>query len=314
MNEYWDITHDRAVPTQAVWGLQAAFELDKLTRTQHGTLTDSLPTLAQVRDTAENNLTDALSAKDNHFIKLGNLAIRLPGLLDGLLADDDDLKDQLDKIFAIDADASENHTLRRCRLILPLWTDVNTARAAAVPPKAALTLDYLAVAVAVADFSTTMDLAIAAQKTEAEKQRDVTKAKGDLRTADRKLDRANKRWYQAWLKAYPEGTTEGDAALSDIPMEQGTAQAQKIEILTLTPLADHTVRVNLDPAGGGHATTKELQTMLPGEPEFGHTIPITGNVMIIGPYAANITVTARTRVANSNPGTVTSTPKSVVTI
>ncbi|MEN9575199.1 MAG: hypothetical protein RL514_3054 [Verrucomicrobiota bacterium] len=314
MKEYWEITHDRAVPTQAVWGLQPAFELNNLTRAQHGTLTESLPTLAQFRDTAENNLTDALSAKGNHFTKLLNLAIRQPGLADGLLEDGDPLKDQLDKIFAVDADVSEAHTLRRCRLILPFWTDLNTARAAMTPPKLALTLDYLGVAVTVADFSTTMNLAIVAQQAESDRQRDVTTAKGALRAADRKLDRANKRWYQAWLKAYPEGTPEGDAALSDIPTEQGTAQAQKIEILTLTPLADHTVRVNLDPDGGAHASTKELQTMLPGETEFGHTIPITGNEMILGPYPAGTALTARTRVANSNPGTVTSTPKSVVTI
>jgi len=38
MKEYWEITHDRAVPTQAVWGLQPAFELNNLTRAQHGTL------------------------------------------------------------------------------------------------------------------------------------------------------------------------------------------------------------------------------------------------------------------------------------
>lgn len=314
MKEYWNITYDRAVPTQVVWGMQAAFELNNFTRTQHGTLTDSLPTLAQARDTAENNLTDALAAKHTVFNKLKNLAVRVPGLLDGLLADEDELKEQLDAIFAVDADLSENHILRRCRLIVPLWTDVNTARAAAVPPKAALTIDYQGTAIAVADFSTAMSDAITAQKTEAEKQRLVTNAKSALRAADRKLDRANKRWYQAWLKAYPEGTPEGDAALADIPTEQGTAQAQKIDIDTLTPLADHTVRVNLDPNGGAHATTKELQTMLPGETEFGHTIPITGNEMIIGPYAVGITVTVRTRVANSNPGTVTCTPQSVVTI
>lgn len=314
MNEYWNITLARAMRTQAVWGMKPEFELNSLTRTQHGTLTDSLSTLAQARDTAENNLTDALSAKGTIFTKLVNVSIRLPGLADGLIEDDDVLHDQLDKIFAVDADVSENSTLRRSRLILPFWTDLNTARAAAVPPKLALTLDYLGVAVAVADFSTAMDSAITAQKTEADKQRFVTNAKSALRTADRKTDRANKRWYKAWLKAYPEGTPEGDAALSDIPTEQGTAQAQKIEILTLTPLANHTVRANLDPNGGAHATTKELQTMLPGETEFGHTVAITGNEMILGPYAAGIAVTARTRVANSNPGTVTSATKSVVTI
>lgn len=314
MKEFWEITHDRAVPTQVVWAMQAAFELNNLTRTQHGTLTDSLPTLAQARDTAENNLTDALAAKHTVLNKLKNLAVRVAGLIDAVLADDDELKEQLDAIFAVDADVSESHILRRCRLILPLWTDVNTARAAATPPKDELTIDYQGTAIEVADFSTAINAAITAQKTEAEKQRLVTNAKSALRAADRKLDRANKRWYQAWLKAYPEGTPEGDAALADIPTEQGTAQAQKIEIDTLTPLADHTVQVDLDPNGGAHATTKELQTMLPGETEFGHTTPITGNQMIIGPYAEGITVTVRTRVANSNPGTVTCTPKSVVTI
>jgi hypothetical protein len=44
----------------------------------------------------------------------------------------------------------------------------------------------------------------------------------------------------------------------------------------LTALADHTVRVNLDPAGGAHATTKELQYLLPGEADFGHSTAITG--------------------------------------
>jgi hypothetical protein len=312
MNEYWEITHARAVATQAVWGMQPTFELNNLTRTQHGTLTDSLPTLAQTRDNKENDLTDALAAKHTVFDKLQNLAIRVPGLIDGLLDDDDDLKEQLDAIYGIDPAASENSALRRARVILPLWTDVNTARAAAVPPKPALTVDYLGAPVAVADFSATIDLAIAKQKTEAEKQRDVTNAKSALRTADRKTDRANKRWYQAWLTAYPVGTPEGDAAVAQIPTEQGTAQAQVLPILSATAQPDHTVIVALDPAGGAHATTKELQYQLPGEPEFGHSTPITGNQLTAGPFTAGASVSFRTRVANSNPGFVTSPVVTVI--
>ena len=314
MKEYWEITHERAVATQAVWGMKPTFELNKLTKAQHATLTDSLPTLAQIRDNKENDLTEAIAAKNNLFAKLQNLGVRLPGLIDGLLDDDDDFKDQLDAIYAVDADASEAHTLRRARLILPLWIDVNAARAAAVPPKGELTLDYQAVSVGSSNFGGDMVLAITAQKTEAERQRDVTNAKSALRTADRKTDRANKRWYQAWLQAWPKGTAEGDAAQSQIPTEQGTAQAQSLEILTLTPLPDHTVRVNLDPSGGAHATTKELQYQLPGETELGHSTPITNNEMIVGPFAAGANVIFRTRVANSNPGTVASAPKSVVVI
>ena len=311
MNEYWEITYERAVATQAVWWMQPTFEINNLTLTQHGTLTDSLPTLAQTRDNKENDLTDALAAKHTVFDKLQNLAIRVPGLIDGLLDDNDELKEQLDAIYGVDP-RSENSTLRRSRLILPLWTDVNAARVAAVPPKPALTLDYLGAPVGVADFSATIDLAIAKQKTEAERQRDVTNSKSALRTADRKTDRGNKRWYQSWMLAYPVGTPEGDAAASQIPTEQGTAQAQELPILSAVAQPDHTVIVTLDPAGGAHATTKELQYQLPGEPECGHSTPITSNSMTVGPFAAGVTVSFQTRVSNSNPGFVTSSVVAVI--
>ena len=312
MQQYWEITLERGIDTQAVWGMQLTFELNGLTRTQHGALTDSLPVLAQTRDNKENDLTDALAAKHDIFEKLVNLAVRVPGLLDGLLDDNDPLKEQLDAIYGVDADASENSGLRRGRMILPLWTDVNTARAAAVPPKAALTISYQGVDVAIADFSATIDAALAIQKTEAERQRDVTNAKSALRTADRKLDRGNKRWYQSWLLAFPAGTPEGDAALSQITTEGGTAQAQVLPILSATALPDHRVELQLDPNGGAHGTTKELQYQLPGEPEFGHSTPITGNTLTVGPFTPGVTVNFRTRVSNSNPGFVTSNVVSVV--
>ena len=128
MKEYWEISHERAVATQAVWGMQPTFELNGLTRPQHGTLTDSLPTLAQTRDNKENDLTDTLAAKHDIFDKISSIGGRMPGLIDGLLDDNDPLKEQLDAIYAVDADASENSSLRRGRLVLPLRTDVNPAR------------------------------------------------------------------------------------------------------------------------------------------------------------------------------------------
>ena len=178
-----------------------------------------------------------------------------------------------------------------------------------VPVFPALTLDYQGTPVAVADFSASVEAALLAQKTEAEKQRDVTNAKTSLRAADRKCDRGNKRWYQAWLLAYPVGTPEGDAAISQIPTEQGTAQAQVLAILA-TPLTDHRVRLTF--GGGAHATTKELQHQLPGEPEFGYSTPITANDMTVGPFTAGLSISFRTRVANSNPGFVTSPAVTVI--
>ena len=175
-----------------------------------------------------------------------------------------------------------------------------------MPPKPPLTVDYQGTAIGVAEFAALINAALAAQKTEAEKQRLVTNAKSALRSADRKLDRGNKRWYKAWVKAYPAGTPEGDAALSQVPTEQGVAVPSVLAILSATPLADHRVTITLDPSGGAHATTKELQTMLPGETEFGHATPITANSMTVGPFAAGASISFRTRVSNSNPGVVTS--------
>lgn len=312
MQQYWEITHERAIDTQAVWGMQLLFELNNLTRTQHGTLTDSLPALAQTRDNKENDLTETLAAKHDLFAKLVSLIVRVPGLIDGLLEDDDPLKEQLDAIYAIDSDASEQAALRRSRLLLPLWTDVDAARAAAVPPKPALSLNYQGADVMVADFSTTIDAALTVQKTEAERQRDVTNAKTALRAADRKLDRGNKRWYQAWLLTFPVGTPEGDAAQSQITTEHGASDPLVLPILSATPLPDHTVDLQFDPNGGDHATVKELQYQLPGELEFGHSTPLTGNAMTVGPFTPGITVVLRTRVSNSNPGYVTSDAITVV--
>lgn len=313
MNEYWEITRERSVATQAVWGMQLAFELNGLTRTQHGTLSDSLAVLAQARDTAENNLTDALAAKHTVFAKLSNVATRMPGLIDGMLDDEDELKHQLDAIYGIDANGSENSAMHRARLLVPLWTDVNTARVAALPPKPELTLDYLGVAVTVAILSSTIDAALTAQKTEADKQRLVTNAKSALRTADHKTDRANKRWYKAWLKAFPVGTPEGDAAVSQIFTGSGTPDPSPLNILSALPQVNQTVIVSFDPAGGANGTTKELQYQLPGELEFGHSTPITGNSLTVGPFTPGATISFRTRVANSNPGVVTS-PAVVVVI
>ena len=314
MKEFWEITHDRGVDTQAVWGMQPDFAINKLNKTQHAALTDSLPTLAEARDAAENNLTTSISAKETTFRKLKDVAVRLPGILDGTLEDDDELKDQLDAIYAIEPNISEAHVLRRCRLLMPFWEDVDEARANASPPLAVMTIKYQGEELNQGAFASAVALSIAQQKDEAEKQRLVTNAKSALRTADRKTDRGNKRWYKSWMNTYPIGTDEGDAAQEQIETEQGVAAPTALEILEVSAVADHSAHLDLDPAGGNHATTKELQYKLPGETEFGHTTPITGNTMNAGPFTVGATVTFRTRVSNSHPGSVTSEPKSVVIV
>ena len=44
MKEYWEITHERATATVAVWNLQSTFALKGLTLAQHTTNCTGLPT------------------------------------------------------------------------------------------------------------------------------------------------------------------------------------------------------------------------------------------------------------------------------
>jgi len=131
-------------------------------------------------------------------------------------------------IYGVDVDISDAHKLRRAKLILLLLPDVNTARAAMTPPKPVVKIDVpdgtpgvAGTSIGVAELTTLIATCEGLLAILDVKQKDVSAAKSALRAASRQLDRANKRWYLAWLKAFPEGTPEGDAALSGITTEQG---------------------------------------------------------------------------------------------
>lgn len=64
--------------------------------------------------------------------------------------------------------------------------------------------------------------------------------------------------------------------------------------------------------GGESLRSGGVSSLFPGETEFGHSTPITANQMNVGPFDPGSTVSSRTRVANSNPGFVTSPVVTVV--
>lgn len=319
MKEYWEITHERGVATYAVWALAPAFELRGLTRAQHLARVDSLPGLAQARDSRETELSNAFSTRDTRFAQLGELDVRVPAIIEGMLTEDDELHGQLDAIRAVDVDVSEDQKLRRGRLVRELWEDYNAVLAALVPPVAALLVPYRApgsdapaVNVGLAAFDALIAACLQAQAGVAAAQTAVTNAKGDLRKAEAKADRDNKRWYLAWCRMFPEGTQEGDAARSDVPTEAGTLPPVALEIASLAASLARLVTLTYPASGGEHATTLELQYRLPGEVEFGHSTPVVRPEQTVGPFPAGSTVTFRTRGANSTPGVVLSQPKTVL--
>jgi hypothetical protein len=319
MKEFWEITYERGIATNAVWAMQPAFELRGLTSTQHSDNVGTLPELAQVVADKEGDLSDAYESRNDYFAKLTSLIVRVPGVIDGMLTEDDDLHGQLDGIYSIDGQSSLASALRRARLVAPLWEDFNAQLAAATPPKPAFTIDYKQpgsdlppVTVTQADFAALIGNCEAALTSVAGVNRSVTNAKSALASLDKRVDRDNKRWYKAWVKNYPEGTPEGDAALSQIPAEQGTPEPNALEISSVDSHTNHTATINYPATGGEHATTLELLYKLPDEEDFGHAVPVTRPSQVVGPFPAGTVVIFVTRVSNSTPGVVFGTPRSAV--
>lgn len=318
--EYWEITHERATATCAVWYMDQLFEMKNCDYAGHVSRTAALPGLAAARALAEGNLSDAREDCLDFLAEINELNSRVPGIIKGRISADDDLHGQIDKIQAIDMNVSEAQSLRRARLVEGLWVDFNAAQATEIPAKPALSVKYKkkdsedpAVDITAAAFhtliTTTAPEAIATRE---EKLRLVNNAKTALRTAEAKLDRDNKRWYLAWLKTYPAGTAEGDAALSQVPTEEGTQPPNALQISSIIVHGDRTVTVNYPDNGGEHATSLELLHKRAGEEAYGHTTPVARPSQTLGPFDPFETVTFITRVANSTDGNVLSEPVSAV--
>ena len=304
MKRYWETTHRRGVFTLPVWAMKATFELRNLTLAQHRTNVESLPTLDEIRTGKELDLTHAMAARATCFTALRDLNVRVPGLIHGALEDDDKLHEDLDKIFAITPELSQDSDLRRARLVGKVWLAYNAQLAALTPPKPALTVRQGAADVTATQFVQMGADALVAQDAEGQAVKDLSEARSGLRTRDRKVDRDNKRWFESWTKAFPAGTPEGDVARSTVPTEAGQPAPTPLPIFSATPQAGRVVGVIYANEGGAHASTRELLYQLPGEPDFGHSTPVIMDGQLVGPFPPNTLVGLRTRVSNNHSGYV----------
>lgn len=313
MKEYWEITLERLIATCAVWAMQPSFQLKNLTLASHTTAIAGLTDAANLRSLREGDLSDKRALRDDVLAIIKDVIVRVPGIIGNKLEDGDDLQDQLDLVYSVAGPFTETSALRRAGYLFGLWEDFNAMLAAQVPVQAALTLGVTGNAAMDRGQFMSLCAQFASLRSDVQNmEREVNKAKTALRALESKTDRNNKRWYGAWMKQFPAGTPEGDAAFSQIPTEQGTQAPTALEINSLTPQLDRRVTVLYQDGTGLHGTTKELLYRLPGEGEFGHSTPVTLPSQQIGPFPAGTVVEVRTRLANSTPGVVLSTVKSVL--
>ena len=312
MKLFWQKVWKRAITSLSTWSMQPEFELSDLTLAQHRMNTDQLEPLAQSLVDRDHDLIHARTEATGLFRRLAELNVRVPGIIRGHLNGQANLQAQLAKVFEVRTGVCPEKELRRARLVTELWKDFDAHRAAQSPPKPPLTVRQQDVEVGRVAGENLYAACEAAQKAQSAAEKNSTNAEVALQSAARRVDRDNKRWYQAWAMTFAAGTPEGNSARSNVPRERSTRGPVALEIATLTAQADGMVRVTYGEQGGQHATTLVLEWQAEGEAEFGHAAPVERAGQSVGPFAAGTTVRFRTRGGNSRRKQVLGGVKEVV--
>lgn len=303
MPELHEEVHTRNQQTGAVWNTHAAgYKVGQLTLAQHLTNGSALFTAANTRDLAQDAVDDARAVRDNNFVLLSKLDVAFPRNVEGQLEEEDDFHGEVADCRAIEV-VSQEDAIARARRVVSLVTRVNTARAALVPPLAAITVkhpDGSGTDVTVANLTTAMNNHPGLMQTVQDRIADLNKARNALRKAAGKVDRDNKRWFAAWEGTYPDGSVERDA-LSQIDTGPHTPAPSALEINTVTPAAGGSFAAVYVAGGGNHATTLHLQWKVVGvDAEFGHdTLVVLAGQSVATGAAAGVDVTFRTKAHNS---------------
>ena len=281
MAEYWEVIRDRGNDTNAVWNeFNPAFTVGSLTLTLHLADVALFGAKVQARDDAEDEFDQAIDAKDASLTFLSRMNVRAVGVLRGNLNEDDPLLLEVDDVNGM-PNTSGGKILARARKLATVWKKVDAAREAATPALSPLQVG--------ATEATDVETAITAHepllKAVAVKESAWSAARSALRALADKVDKNNKRWYEAWSNNYEPGTPEHDA-LSQI--DTGPGAVEPPGAVDFTVMYDAGGKLHVD-ASAPHATHFRLFRKGPGETEFieraaNATSPIEDPVSLPGVY------------------------------
>ncbi len=308
MAEYWQAMHVRGQQSLGVWGtFAAAFQVGPLTFQEHTTDVAGILTQVMARNTQQDVFDDAVLARDGNFRRIHDIVVRVPPLIDATLEDHDSLNQDLGDIYQVNPD-SQQGGMERARRLISLWNRVNAKRAALTPALPELQMDTTSVA----DLSTALANHSHLLQTVENERSELNQQKSQLQTTANRVDRNNKRWYEAWGHNFAVGSPEHNA-LADVTTEPSTSSPTAQEIDTLTQVG-LTVAVTYVPGGGNHATTLTLQWQVVGvDADFGHDTPLILTGQTVGPFPAGATIHFRVQASNSADTTDSATQSLTLT-
>lgn len=222
MQEFYQAVHLRGQQSVGGWGTFAAtFQVGALKLDEHTADLTLILTQVMHRDVQTNALDDAMLTRIQNFDFIHDIAVRVPQLIIATLENNDPLNNDLDDVFGVDPD-SQHGCMERARRIVSLWNRVNTKRAEMTPPLPALTIGSTAVAA----FQTALNNNPGLMQIVENERSELNQKKSQLQITARRVDRNNKRWYEAWGNNFAVGSPEHNA-LSEVDTEEGTTHRQR---------------------------------------------------------------------------------------
>lgn len=261
MAEYWEPIRDRGNDTNAVWNeFNGGFTVGTLTLADHVADVALFEATVQARDDAEDDYDQAIDAKDGNLATLASLNTRAVSVIRGNLEEGDALLLELQDVSGM-PNQGGGKIMARGRKLSTLWKKVNTARGAGSPPLPSLEVGGAAVAAVDAALSANEPLL----KGVAEKLSAWSSARSALKALANRVDKNNKRWYEAWSGNYAPGSAEYEA-LSQIDTESGDTEPPGAVTFSVMYDGDND-EFHLD-AEAEHASHFRVLRKGPGESDF----------------------------------------------
>ena len=260
MKKYWYDMHLRGLESVAVWQTHAPlYKFGEVTLGAHGADVNLLNDHLQQCHDGEDALDMARLARDNGVAAIRDLCTRACQAVLGHLPVGDALRGEVSDVRRV-ASRSQQGVLDKGRKLVSLWQMVNTHRAQMTPAQPALLVGETEAG----SFQSSLGNHAQILQDVEHKLAAFNKKKNQLRATATRVDKNNKRWFEAWKGQFARGTPER-AALRQISTSPGQTIPGQAAVLVTEQLPGRVVRLAFDAA---RATQFTLLHRAPGETAF----------------------------------------------
>ena len=252
--------HERGLETVAIWQQYApALKVGTITLAAHAAEVNLLDAHALAKVDAENQWEMARLARNAAAESIDAVCGRVCELVASTLPEDDDMRALVRGVRGVTGRAYEAVT-ERGKECLDLWTKFNAHGAALSPAQPALVVDVMDAASFASARGNYAQLLANTKDKDIAHDRKASQLAGTVQ----RVDRQNKRWFQAWRARFAAGTPE-HTALRRVTTTTGQATPGQGVFLAHETLPGPKVRLVFDAA---RATSFTLLHRGPGQSAF----------------------------------------------